>query len=193
MSEGRARPEALGEFRNDFGAIDGDGMWRYKINGSSGRWIRDRQRVRGLISLGQRKPDKPTTSCAWEERQETWSSVQEPKMSTACQHRRRTRSGVKKRLSVGSPGHGRSPCDPMTSANTTSPLSNLSAHRGARACEQWGVQRGEHHERGQRGAHHERDRLRTGRSAPRNQCSGLWLEPPMGLWGQLLARWPTMC
>ena len=60
MSEDRARPEALGEFRNDFGAIDGDGMWRYKINGSSGRWIRDRQRVRGLISLGQRKPDKPT-------------------------------------------------------------------------------------------------------------------------------------
>ena len=94
---------------------------------------------------------------------------------------------------LGSPGHGRSPCDPMTSANTTSPLSNLSAHRGARACEQWGVQRGVHHEQGQRGAHHERDRLRTGRSAPRNQCSGLWLEPPMGLWGQLLARWPTMC
>ena len=94
MSGGRAMPEALGEFRNDFGAIDGDGMWRYKINGSSGRWIRDRQRVRGLISLGQRKPDKPTTSCAWEERQETWSSVQEPKMSTVCQHRRRTRSGV---------------------------------------------------------------------------------------------------
>ena len=32
MSEGRARPEALGEFRNDFGAIDGDGMWRYIQN-----------------------------------------------------------------------------------------------------------------------------------------------------------------
>ena len=45
------------------------------MNESSGRCIRDRQRVRGLVSLGQRKPDKPTTSRAWEEHQELVDGV----------------------------------------------------------------------------------------------------------------------
>ena len=73
-------PRALeGEYRNDFGEIDGDGLWRYKVNnGRSSKWIRDRKSVsrglsdgeQGLISMGTRKPSNPEVKRAWEEHHE---------------------------------------------------------------------------------------------------------------------------